>query len=1220
MEAMNWPIGAIKLSARWFCRFEIGALKLSARIFRGFNIVGCLLFVLLVLVVVLPQVWPAAPALLADLQLTCCWLILALLVGFIGLLFWPAFPPWYSHGFRYLIWWIALAVGTLRRHSMATAALACALLGVLYTRLQVPSFLKGTDLGKGLPLSKLLALLALATVLYGAYRARKNLVIVSFSDFTGDPTQKVFVAGLAFRLRAQLATISEMYSDGDEAWSSDLNERIALIPQVQDLGTLLQGVVTADTKISLGFLQFPLGAMLGAFSRLVQGPRLTGSVHHSAVGPVVIVEIVGGGVTASWTIGPEDLTATEPDADELRQQFVWRPQAFNLDELPEQLAYGLLTHLTPIGSKNWRAVKYFSRGLSAYREARASDRDWQPKLLRAERYFLRALDEDKTFVRSHYNLGVVYSNLGKLESAEASFHRAMQEGHGTAEACLALANVYYSTRRYDESVRFYEDARRSRPTSALAWQLVGVAYRRRREQEVGDVPHQDPVWKTAIECREIAAALSWRDLCAATAAGRREHRREEVVVNCFRSLAANDRAPLSRRERSLRQVLHLFPKNYLTQVDLARVLFEKGDYEEAIALFNTTAEDLLGPEDHVRQRLRAMAADLHLDDHSRAASYHYFHLLDESVQESRATIFIDWRNAACPLPAASIVASSWFRRYLRPRADRAAVGWPPGMSSYIDRLLAADRFLQALRPHALDRDKLVVLRRNLLGLERRESEDLDTHIGRLIASGRSLAAEPLTGYLQHLEGLTSMLRPRDEDKVAMRQRLRGVVVEAGQDWNWALAQLQIVLASSAGSDGIDSLPLLDNAIDRLSAHHQGQIRSQGLHRVLGQRYLQCARDEPSRNREHLEKALYHAERAVAIAPAGASERRLLAEICEQLHDYERAEAELNVSIGLEPNNPRTVLALAGIYWARGRELPTQELRREAFMRVRSCYLHALTLIASEPLDPEELDAQVADRAETHFSLGNLSFDLMMYDQAISHFSAALSSGFKPIEANLNLGSCCFEAKAYDQAEAAFIEALRESGVQHHKVRTSLKPAEAAGEDVPINSLLVRLYVRWAMLLASLGVNLDRADKLAKRAKRRLARVLPEQSGSADAAADARQLRAALHECNGAILFARGQYSLAVVEIQRAQVFARESSSYLLLARCYIQGAQAARKGSARKRDQARDACVRARETDIRGLYGAEIAALLDDLKPVSSGGSGSGGSGAEGQRAAWRSV
>src|ERR1700720_712182 len=325
MEGTNWRLGVLRLNARWFRILEIRALRLSARYFRIFNAAGCLLFVLLAMLVSLPKIWPASAATVANLQPVCGWLILALLAGcIISLLSWPAFPAWYSHVFRYLFWWSALAVGALRRHRITTAALACALIALLYARLPMPLFWNELGLEDELfLLFKLLALLALATLIYGAYRARKYLVIVSFSDFTGDPAQKVFVEGLALRLRAQLAAISEMYNDGDEAWSINLYDRIALIPKVQDLGALLQGVVTSDTKISLGFLHFPLGAMLGAFSRLVQGPRLSGSVHHSAAGPVVIVEVVGGGVTASWTIGPEDLAAVEVDAGRVPQQFVW---------------------------------------------------------------------------------------------------------------------------------------------------------------------------------------------------------------------------------------------------------------------------------------------------------------------------------------------------------------------------------------------------------------------------------------------------------------------------------------------------------------------------------------------------------------------------------------------------------------------------------------------------------------------------------------------------------------------------------------------------------------------------------------------------------------------------------------------------------------------------------------------------------------------------------
>ncbi|HVT15750.1 MAG TPA: hypothetical protein VHQ90_06135 [Thermoanaerobaculia bacterium] len=133
-------------------------------------------------------------------------------------------------------------------------------------------FWEKLDLTQGLVgLLKALAFLTILSLLFHTFRARKSLVILGFSDYTGEPAQKMLVDGLASRLRAELAAIAAMYKVLDEAWSAPLADPVKLSPSVRDPGDLLQGVATPDTKISLGFVQIPLGAVFAAFSRLVQG-------------------------------------------------------------------------------------------------------------------------------------------------------------------------------------------------------------------------------------------------------------------------------------------------------------------------------------------------------------------------------------------------------------------------------------------------------------------------------------------------------------------------------------------------------------------------------------------------------------------------------------------------------------------------------------------------------------------------------------------------------------------------------------------------------------------------------------------------------------------------------------------------------------------------------------------------------------------------------------
>src|SRR5262249_49770637 len=124
------------------------------------------------------------------------------------------------------------------------------------------------------------------TLVYQAYQARWRITILAFTNYAGDD-YKSYVEGLSARLLNELQRLSDLYKVIDDAnptstqpASGDRTALIGVTASVEDVGNALRGAITTETKVKLWFFEVPVGAVVAAFARFVQGPRLTGSLHR----------------------------------------------------------------------------------------------------------------------------------------------------------------------------------------------------------------------------------------------------------------------------------------------------------------------------------------------------------------------------------------------------------------------------------------------------------------------------------------------------------------------------------------------------------------------------------------------------------------------------------------------------------------------------------------------------------------------------------------------------------------------------------------------------------------------------------------------------------------------------------------------------------------------------------------------------------------------------
>lgn len=512
------------------------------------------------------------------------------------LAFWLLFPAWLNLWFCSVAWTGASVCGWLLSWLKSNAkwivllAFAVILVDFAAHRAvpEAPPWL-GRVIGEAWQIG-LMAAAFLLWLIYLAYQARRRLVIQAFADHTSDTSLKVSVEGIDGLLRNELARISDVYRIIDEARPRAYGF-IRIDADVQDVGVMLKEAAGPSASFPLFGIQIPVNFPFALFGRLVRGPRITGSVEGQGNDLALTAELSGGGLTGNWRVHPGDIQEERGvmSGEEL------------LRVLAKQLAYRIATHVADIGSRQWRAVRSYTKGLRVYRETQSTEEDRDSKLRKAERLLFEAAQHDKHFASCHYNLGIVYNRLRELGSAEAAFRVALKKAPENYEACYALAEIHVELKEYEEALQYCEVATQVDPRDARAWDLKSYAMREVEQKRKGykwTLKASDTeIWEELLKPRRIAAALAWRRLCRARLYAPLPvlRRRKDTAVLCVRNLAvvlgrAGYTGPSA---RAFRLALRLSPHDQDLFFCLGKVLYWKPDWVQAAeVLDNTLGEPL----------------------------------------------------------------------------------------------------------------------------------------------------------------------------------------------------------------------------------------------------------------------------------------------------------------------------------------------------------------------------------------------------------------------------------------------------------------------------------------------------------------------------------------------------------------------------------------------------------------------------------------------------
>jgi tetratricopeptide (TPR) repeat protein len=364
------------------------------------------------------------------------------------------------------------------------------------------------------PAVQAIALAAVLLSTLGVLKLRKQIVILPFTDLSGEPDLKPLIDGLNRRLKTQLSEIADIYEDvSDEP--SDLTlygvEKLELA--VDPAGDAFSNLTASlkDQTVQIWFLTIPLGGAATALSTLLKGPQITGSFQSGSQGLLLEASLSGAQYDLSWRVSESDVSPDRAGSDE---------SVAIANRMISQLGHRIFTDLNcdEIGTREWRASEYYTEGLRYFRKAKRSNgAERKIAQQRSEQQFLQAYQRDKRFFRSRYNLGVIYYSRNEPQAALAVFEEVINDTGGIAAAGLP-GDTRFTRERSDLAAAHYVAAVAARGSNKES------AAKYHADQTLALVPWHAPAAHLKAQLSEMpdalrllrrACASSWWSLCRA---------------------------------------------------------------------------------------------------------------------------------------------------------------------------------------------------------------------------------------------------------------------------------------------------------------------------------------------------------------------------------------------------------------------------------------------------------------------------------------------------------------------------------------------------------------------------------------------------------------------------------------------------------------------------------------------------------------------------------
>ena len=145
-------------------------------------------------------------------------------------------------------------------------------------------------------------------------------------------------------------------------------------------------------------------------------------------------------------------------------------------------------------TSNPEALKVFKQGVKTIELGRRKGKATHQAAIKA---FKRAASLDGNFAEAHYNLGVVYEDLDKLDDARRSYGRATKAKKDFTEAYVALGRIYVQQGKTDKAKNLYAGLLSKDPNNTGYKNQLVVIYRVEKNYPAAIKQVRDILFKNA---------------------------------------------------------------------------------------------------------------------------------------------------------------------------------------------------------------------------------------------------------------------------------------------------------------------------------------------------------------------------------------------------------------------------------------------------------------------------------------------------------------------------------------------------------------------------------------------------------------------------------------------------------------------------------------------------------------------------------------------------
>jgi cytochrome c-type biogenesis protein CcmH/NrfG len=990
----------------------------------------------------------------------------------------------------------------------------------------------------------ILAIYGLLMLAVLAVRARRRVVVQEFVDHSVDAKDESNDAlgrrstghrGLATLLVVELAELQRLYRVVDErrAIGTAVGEGRPLdaTVKVEALSEFLQSAVSAESKVSVGPITIPVGALMALLGRLVQGPQLTGALHAHGSNLIMTAQLTGGsGRTHSWRLesGPADASTGTPDRSHL------------VNGMVQDLACRMFSDITLASSVNWRATQHFIEALRAFRLCLRVPRSRKLNLKQAEHELIEAFSEDDGFVLVFYNLGVVYTELWRmalhearamkeaydlrpreaaeakereaadqLHAAEVAFARAIDQDPGRWEAYYALALTRYERGRREAVVEQCERVLALKPSlvnRAKAYDLKGLA----------EFDRKEPLLPDALASSKKAAEFS---------------------------LKALERAELFRRSA---------PGSELDPVPALRD-------QATRCLLNLAIIYAEEPTQDTRPRTAARRAQ------GRLRRIEALFRLALSLTNRDAVLHFELGR----------IAQRWERLDIAKREYTDATRIDPEQARYWASLAAT---YGALYRSAEDGDDKTAAKeaarhscrraRQVMNLSSRTDDDLGTRerivrtytqIGDTEDSERIQAMAEFAATIGVYEWSTKVPDKQVREVEEQLKRYRD------KDSNWESGHLARLLGIANLANGLprEAADWFRQAIDLFQEDHPEEIRRYGIRA----RYATAVAAQGG------ERALAEADRALAVDPLRKLERTTLGQMYFELHDYEHARSAWESALLWSPNDPELYWCLSQCHRLVAEEERRPEQHRKELLNAARYLEQALQLYGAEEFE---------NSIRAHYWLGRLYSELGDFHKVIANLRLVQRKPNLRILGDLLVGEAFLKVRGYEQAQQHLTRVIKTGRDQLRTSHLGYVGREV-GDEVPLS--LVVAWAHWGRAsceadrdgdMRQANSDIDSAEELVQQLE-----VEIDTNGARNV--KLAPIRRSCEDCRGWIRLKENAVDEAIEHLRAAVRLGAGTDTYLHLALAYETKARSAQDDDRLELlDRSHAYCLHSINTDVTG--------------------------------------